>query len=339
MRGYHIAVVGATGAAGTELLRVLERRNFPVASLRAIGSARSAGKSVRFRDESIPVEQLADRSFDKIDIAFFSAGSDVSRHYVPIACQADAIAIDKSSAFRMEPHVPLVVPEINTEDLRRHRGIIANPNCTTTVMLMALYPLHRTFGVRRIFAASYQAVSGSGMRGVEELSQQIRDAAQDRESSSRPESTTPAAVYPHPIAFNLLPHIDSFLESGYTKEEAKMQDEARKIMHLPEFRASVTCVRVPVYRAHSVAVSAEFERPVSVEQAREVLAKAPGLELVDVPRSNRYPMPLSVAGRDNCQVGRVRIDCAFENGLSFWVAGDQLLKGAALNAVQIAELL
>jgi aspartate-semialdehyde dehydrogenase len=349
MRAYHIAVVGATGAAGTELLRVLERRNFPVASLRAIGSARSAGKSVRFRNEPIPVEQLADRSFHKIDIAFFSAGGDVSRNYVPIACQADAIAIDKSSAFRMKPHVPLVVPEINAEDLPRHRGVIANPNCTTTVMLMALYPLHRTFRVRRVFAASYQAVSGSGARGVEELSQQIRDAAKDRESSSQPELSAfaeatmdkppPATVYPHPIAFNLLPHIDSFLESGYTKEEAKMQDEARKIMHLPEFRASVTCVRVPVYRAHSVAVSAEFELPVSVEQAREVLAKAPGLELVDEPRSNRYPMPLSVAGKDNCQVGRVRADCAFENGLSFWVAGDQLLKGAALNAVQIAELL
>ena len=349
MKGYHIAVVGATGAAGTELLRVLERRNFPVASLRAIGSARSSGKSVRFRDESIPVEKLADRSFDKIDIAFFSAGGDVSRNYVPIACQADAIAIDKSSAFRMEARVPLVIPEINAEDLRRHRGLIANPNCTTTVMLMALYPLHRTFGVRRVFAASYQAVSGSGARGVEELTRQIRDAAQDRESSSGPESSAfaeatadkpiSAPVYPHPIAFNLLPHIDSFLESGYTKEETKMQDEARKIMHLPEFRASVTCVRVPVYRAHSVAVSAEFELPVSVEQAHEVLAKAPGLELVDEPQRNHYPMPLSVAGKDNCQVGRVRVDCAFENGLSFWVAGDQLLKGAALNAVQIAELL
>jgi len=359
MKGYHIAVVGATGAAGTELLRVLERRNFSVASLRAVGSARSSGKSVRFRDESIPVEKLSDRSFDKIDIAFFSAGGDVSRNYVPIACQADAIAIDKSSAFRMEPHVPLVIPEINADDLRYHRGLIANPNCTTTVMLMALYPLHRTFGVRRVFAASYQAVSGSGTRGVEELARQIRDAAlataspsdrgQDLESSVGPgpsafteataDKPTPAPVYPHPIAFNLLPHIDSFLESGYTNEEAKMQDEARKIMHLPGFRASVTCVRVPVYRAHSVAVSAEFERAVSMEQAREVLAKAPGVELVDEPQRNRYPMPLSVAGKDNCQVGRVRVDCAFENGLSFWVAGDQLLKGAALNAVQIAELL
>ncbi len=329
MKGYHIAVVGATGAAGTELLRVLERRNFPVASLRPIGSTRSVGKSVRFREEPIPVQELGDRSFEKIDIAFFSAGGDVSRNYVPLACQSDAIAIDKSSAFRMDPHVPLVIPEINAEDVRQNRGVIANPNCTTTVMLMALYPLHRVFGVRRVFATSFQAVSGSGARGIEELKCQV--AAKDRQP--------PPELYPHPIAFNLLPHIDSFLETGYTKEEAKMQDEAQKIMHLPELRVSATCVRVPIYRAHSVAVSAEFERPVSVEQAREVLAKAPGLELVDEPQSNRYPMPLGVAGNDNCQVGRVRLDCAFENGLSFWVSGDQLLKGAALNAVQIAELL
>jgi aspartate-semialdehyde dehydrogenase len=329
MKGYHIAVVGATGAAGTELLRVIERRNFPVASLRPIGSARSVGKSVTFRDEPITVEKLDDRSFDKIDIAFFSAGGDVSRNYVPIACQSDAIAIDKSSAFRMDPHVPLVIPEVNAADVRQNRGIIANPNCTTTVMLMALYPLHRVFGVRRVFATSFQAVSGSGARGIEELKRQVTA----KDPGPAPE------FYPHPIAFNLLPHIDSFLENGYTKEETKMKDETRKIMHLPELRVSATCVRVPVYRAHSVAVSAEFERPISVEQAREVLAKAPGLELVDEPQYNRYPMPLGVAGKDNCQVGRVRLDCAFENGLSFWVSGDQLLKGAALNAVQIAELL
>jgi aspartate-semialdehyde dehydrogenase len=340
MGNYHIAVVGATGAAGTELLRVLERRNFPVGSLRAIGSARSAGKSVPFRGESVPVEKLDDRSFDKIDIAFFSAGGDVSRNYVPIACQSDAIAIDKSSAFRMEPHVPLVIPEINADDVRRHRGIIANPNCTTTVMLMALYPLHRIFHVRRVFAASYQAVSGSGTRGVEELTRQTRDAVRKTKLPGPPATVpTQANVYPHPIAFNVLPHIDSFLDSGYTKEEVKMQDEARKIMHSQALRVSATCVRVPIYRAHSVAVSAEFQRPLSVEQAREILSKAPGLELVDEPHSNRYPMPLTVAGKDNCQVGRVRLDCAFENGLSFWVSGDQLLKGAALNAVQIAELL
>lgn len=327
MKAYHIAVIGATGAVGQELLGVLERRNFPVASLRPISSARSAGKSVRFRDESVSVQQLNEDSFEKIDVAFFSAGGEISREYVPIACQADAIVIDNSSAFRMEAHVPLVIPEINAEDARRHRGLIANPNCTTAITLMALFPLHRAFGVRRIFAASYQAVSGSGARAIDELTQQTKGATRD------------STVYPHPIAFNLLPHVDSFLESGYTKEEMKMQNEARKIMHLPQFCASVTCVRVPVFRAHSVAVNAEFEKTVSLERAREVLAKAPGLELVDEPQNNRYPMPLSVTGKDNCQVGRLRLDCAFENGLSFWVSGDQLLKGAALNAVQIAELL
>jgi len=331
MQSYHIAVVGATGAVGQELLRVLERRNFLVASLRPIASLRSAGKSVRFQDESVPVQELKEHLFDKIDVAFFSAGSEISRKYVPIACQADAIVIDNSSAFRMEAHVPLVIPEINVDDVRGHRGLIANPNCTTAIILMALYPLHRAFSVRRIFAASYQAVSGSGARAIEELKRQVEMAAQDRQP--KPE------VYPHPIAFNLLPHVDSFLQNGYTKEEIKVQNEASKIMHLPQFRASVTCVRVPVYRAHSVAVSAEFEKPVSLERAREALAKAPGLELVDEPQNHRYPMPISVTGKDNCQVGRVRVDCAFENGLSFWVAGDQLLKGAALNAVQIAELL
>ena len=339
MKSYNIAIVGSTGAVGQELLRVLERRNFPVANLRPISSARSAGKSVRFRDESIPVQQLDGDSFEKIDIVFFSAGGEISRKYVPIACQSDAIAIDNSSAFRMGAHVPLVIPEINAADVQRHRGLIANPNCTTAITLMALFPLHRAFGVRRIFAASYQAVSGSGARAIDELTQQTKRGATDPELLSRPGSTIPATIYPHPIAFNLLPHVDSFLETGYTREEMKMQNEARKIMHLPQFCASVTCVRVPVYRAHSVAVSAEFERTVSLEQAREVLAKAPGLELVDEPQNNRYPMPLGVTGKDNCQVGRVRLDCAFENGLSFWVSGDQLLKGAALNAVQIAELL
>jgi aspartate-semialdehyde dehydrogenase len=340
MGGYHIAVVGATGAAGTELLRVLERRSFPVASLRPIGSARSVGKSVQFCGDSIQVEKLDAASFEKIDIAFFSAGGDVSRSHVPIACQADAIAIDKSSAFRMDPHVPLVIPEINPEDVRLHRGIIANPNCTTTVMLMALFPLHKIFHVHRIFAATYQAVSGSGARGVEELTLQTSAFAKAMADMPRSAAADDSpTVFPHPIAFNLLPHVDSFLENGYTKEEVKMQDETRKIMHLPELRVSATCVRVPIYRAHSVAVTAEFERPVSIEQAREVLSKAPGLELVDEPREHRYPMPLNVAGKDNCEVGRVRLDCALENGLSFWVSGDQLLKGAALNAVQIAELL
>jgi len=329
-KDYHIAVVGATGAVGFEFLRVLQRRNFPVASLRALSSARSAGKEVQFRGESVAVGELGKGSFEKVDIAFFSAGSEVSRTFAPSARGAGAVMIDNSSAFRMEPTVPLVIPEINGEDVRQHRGIIANPNCTTAIALMAIYPLHRAFGVRRVFAASYQAVSGSGARAMDELKEQVT-AGQDQPARPR--------VYPHPIAFNVLPHVDTFLADGYTKEEMKMQNEGRKIMHLPDFRASVTCVRVPVYRAHSVAVNAEFERKVSVEQAREVLAKAPGIELVDEPHNNRYPMPLRVAGKDNCEVGRVRLDCALENGLAFWVSGDQLLKGAALNAVQIAELL
>jgi aspartate-semialdehyde dehydrogenase len=330
-KSYHVAIVGATGAVGEELLRVLERRAFPVERLLPLCSERSAGKSIFFRGETITAQQLSPTAFKGIDLAFFSAGGNISREYGPIARDAGAVVIDNSSVFRMEPEVPLVIPEINGDDVRQHRGLIANPNCTTAVALMALYPLHRAFGVKRVIAASYQAVSGSGARAIRELQSQVQAAA---------ENQSPVAdVYPHPIAFNVLPHVDSFLSNGYTKEEMKMQNEGRRIMHLPDFRASVTCVRVPVYRAHSVAVSAEFERPVSVEQAHEVLAKAPGLELVDEPQNNRYPMPLFTAGKDNCEVGRVRRDCAFENGLSFWVSGDQLLKGAALNAVQIAELL
>jgi len=328
---YHIAVVGATGAVGIEMLRVLERRAFPVASIRAFSSKRSAGKSVEFQDEKIPVAELTRDSFRGIDIALFSAGTPVAREFARIARDSGAVVIDNSSTFRMEPDVPLVIPEINGDDVKLHRGIIANPNCTTAVALMAIYPLHRVFNVARVFASSYQAVSGSGARAIAELERQVRAFAENQ--------PTAAEVYPHPIAFNVLPHVDVFLDGGYTKEEMKMQNEGRRIMHHPEFRASVTCVRVPVYRAHSVAVSAEFSEPISVERAREILAKAPGLELVDEPARNRYPMPLDVAGKDNCQVGRVRRDCAFENGLAFWVSGDQLLKGAALNAVQIAELL
>jgi aspartate-semialdehyde dehydrogenase len=328
---YHIAVVGATGAVGIEILRVLEKRRFPVATLRPLASRRSAGKAVSYQDEKIPVKELTGKSFEGVDIALFSAGGEIARQFAPIARNAGAIVIDNSSAFRMDADVPLVIPEINGNDVEKHRGIIANPNCTTAVALMAIYPLHRAFNVRRVFAASYQAVSGSGARAIAELEDQIRAFAEDR--------PVRFDVYPHPIAFNVLPHVDAFLETRYTREEMKMQNEGRRIMHHPDFRASLTCVRVPVYRAHSVAIAAEFVEPVSVERAHEVLANAPGLELVDEPAQNRYPMPRFVAGKDNCEVGRVRRDCALDNGLSFWVSGDQLLKGAALNAVQIAELL
>lgn len=330
-KSYHVAIVGATGAVGAEMLCVLERRGFPVASLRALSSKRSAGKSVRFCDEKIEVAELTRNSFSGIDIALFSAGGNVAREFAPIARDAGAVVIDNSSTFRMDLEVPLVIPEINGADAKSHRGIIANPNCTTAVALMAIYPLHRAFGVERVFASSYQAVSGSGARAILELEKQTRALANN-------EPVT-AEIYPHQIAFNVLPQVDSFLETGYTREEMKMQNEGRRIMHHPDFRASVTCVRVPVYRAHSVAISAEFRQPISLERAREILAKAPGLELVDEPARNRYPMPLQVAGKDNCEVGRLRKDCALENGLAFWVSGDQLLKGAALNAVQIAELL
>src|SRR5213596_1277529 len=327
----HVAVVGATGAVGIEMIKTLEKRNFPVGKLTLLASARSAGRKLKFRGEEITVTELKKDSFAGVDIALFSAGGGISKEFAPIAAKAGCVVVDNSSAFRMDEKVPLVIPEINAADVKLHHGIIANPNCTTAVALMALYPLHQAFSVKRIIASSYQAVSGTGAKAIEELQRQVSQIVAGKPVTKE--------VYPHQIAFNVLPHVDSFLPSGYTKEEMKMENEGRKIMHHPTFRASVTCVRVPVYRAHSIAVSAEFEKTVSVERAREVLAKAPGLELVDEPQNNRYPMPLSVTGKDNCQVGRVRLDCAFENGLSFWVSGDQLLKGAALNAVQIAELL
>lgn len=327
----HVAVVGATGAVGVEMIKTLEKRGFPLGQLTLLASARSVGKTLPYCRKEVPVRELKPDSFAGIDIALFSAGGAISREFAPLAAKAGCVVVDNSSAFRMDDKVPLVVPEINGADTAWHQGIIANPNCTTAITLMALYPLHAAFGCRRIFASSYQAVSGTGAKAIEELRRQVAQVV-------RGEPVT-REVYPHPIAFNVLPHIDSFLPSGYTKEEMKMENEGRKIMHHPGFRASVTCVRVPVYRAHSVAVSAEFERPVTVQTAREVLAKAPGLDVLDEPSRCEYPLPLAMAERDNCAVGRLRQDCAMDNGLCFWVSGDQLLKGAALNAVQIAELL
>ena len=330
-RKYTVAIVGATGAVGVEMIKVLERRKFPVGKLVLLASARSVGKTLPFNGETVAVQELTEDSFAGVDIALFSAGGGISRKFAPCAVKAGAVVVDNSSEFRMDPNVPLVVPEINGADVKNHKGIIANPNCTTAITLMALNPLHQAFGVKRVIASSYQAVSGTGAQAIEELRTQVEDI-----TAGRPVEKN---VYPHQIAFNVLPHVDSFLDTGYTKEEMKMQNEARRILHLPEFKASVTCVRVPVYRAHSISVNAEFERPVSVEEAQKVLSNVPGLQLVDDPANNSYPLPLYVAEKDDCQVGRIRIDCALENGLAFWVAGDQLLKGAALNAVQIAELL
>jgi len=294
-----------------------------------LASARSVGRKLKFRNQEIAVDELTKDSFKGIDIALFSAGGGISKEFAPLAAKAGCVVIDNSSAFRMDDSVPLVIPEINAADARLHKGIIANPNCTTAITLMALFPLHKAFDVKRIFAASYQAVSGAGAKAIEELERQVAQIV-----SGKPVTKE---VYPHQIAFNVLPQVDSFLADGYTKEEMKMQNEGRKIMHHPTFRASVTCVRVPVYRAHSVAVSAEFTQPVSVDAARAVLSRAPGLDVVDDPEKKEYPMPLYTAEKDNCQVGRIRTDCALDNGLCFWVSGDQLLKGAALNAVQIAE--
>jgi aspartate-semialdehyde dehydrogenase len=325
----HVAVVGATGAVGIEMIKTLEKRNFPVGKLTLLASARSVGKKLKFRGQDVTVQELKKDSFTGIDLALFSAGGSISKEFAPVAAKAGCVVIDNSSAFRMDDNVPLVVPEINGSDVKWHKGIIANPNCTTAITLMALYPLHKAFGCRRIFASSYQAVSGTGAKAIAELERQV-----DQIVKGQPVTRE---VYPHQIAFNVLPHVDSFLPTGYTKEEMKMENEGRKIMHHPAFKASVTCVRVPVYRAHSVAVSAEFDKPVTVEAALEALKKAPGLDVIDNPAKCEYPLPLYLAEKYNCAVGRIRKDCAFDNGLCFWVSGDQLLKGAALNAVQIAE--
>ena len=325
----HVAIVGATGAVGIEMIKTLEKRKFPVGKLTLLASARSAGKKLKFRGKAITIKELTKDSFAGVDIALFSAGGGISRDFAPIAAKAGCVVVDNSSAFRQDPNVPLVVPEINAADVKKHKGIIANPNCTTAITLMALYPLHKKFGVKRIFASSYQAVSGTGAQAIEELKRQVGQVVAGKKVTKE--------VYPHQIAFNVLPQVDSFLPTGYTKEEMKMENEGRKIMHHDKFRASVTCVRVPVYRSHSIAVSAEFAKPVTVAAARAVLKKAPGLDVVDEPENKKYPMPLFTSEKDNCEVGRIRLDCALDNGLCFWVSGDQLLKGAALNAVQIAE--
>jgi len=328
-RNPHVAWVGATGAVGIEMIKTLEKRNFPVGKLTLLASARSVGKKLNFRGADIAVKELTKDSFTGIDIALFSAGGSISKEFAPVAAAAGCVVVDNSSAFRQDPAVPLVIPEINAADVTWHNGIIANPNCTTAITLMALYPLHQAFGCKRIFASSYQAVSGAGAKAMEELKRQVGEIVSGKPVTKQ--------AFPHQIAFNVLPQVDVFLPTGYTKEEMKMENEGRKIMHHPAFKASVTCVRVPVYRSHSIAVSAEFEKPVSVEAARAALKKAPGLDVVDEPENKKYPMPLFTSEKYNCEVGRIRKDCAFDNGLCFWVSGDQLLKGAALNAVQIAE--
>ncbi len=329
--GMVVAVVGVTGAVGQTTLKILEERKFPVRELRAFASARSAGKTVTFKGETLKVNAVGPDSFKGVELALFSAGSAHAKEYAPLAVKAGAVVIDKSNAFRMEPHVPLVVPEINPHAVKGHQGILACPNCTTIVTVMPLKPLHDAGRLRRVIATSYQAVSGAGVNGVEELRTQTLQWA-------RGEAITPR-FFPHQIAFNLIPHIDKFGDNGYTGEEIKLVNEVRKILEVPDLPVSPTTVRVPVFTTHSVAVNAETERTVSRERAREVFSTFPGLKLWDEPSDNRYPMPVVVEGQDDCYVGRIREDLSQANTLNFWVVGDQLRKGAALNGIQIAELL
>lgn len=327
----NVGIVGATGAVGQELLQLLHDRKFPLASLRLFASARSAGKVIEHAGRKYTVEEAKPGVFADVDVAFFAAGGSATRALAPDAVKAGCLVIDKSSHYRMDPAVPLVIPEINPEQLRHHKGIIANPNCSTAVTLMALWPLHLAFGLKRYFAATYQSVSGTGAEAIRELEDQIQSHVRGTPVTRK--------VYAHQIALNLIPQVDSFGPNGYTGEETKMMLESRKIMGLPDLKVSTTTVRVPVVRAHSVAVNAEFERPVSVEAARAAIAAFEGAELVDEPAKQLYPTPLDFTRRVKCGVGRIRVDTAFDNGLALWVSGDNLWKGAALNALQNAELM
>ena len=328
---YQVAVVGATGAVGAEMIQVLKERKFPVETLHPLASSRSAGGTVSFRGADVTVKELTKDSFADIDIALFSAGSDVSKDYAPIAAKAGAVVIDNSAAWRMDKDVPLVVPEVNPHDLARHKGIIANPNCSTIQMVVALKPLHDEARIQRIVVTTFQSVSGTGKEAMEELMEESKVLLR----FGQPEPK----VYPHQIAFNCLPHIDEFLPTGYTKEEMKMLHETRKIMGDATIRVTATTVRVPVYIGHSEAVNIETERKLTANEARAILSTAPGVQLYDDPAHALYPMPLIVAGQDEVYVGRIREDESIPNGLNLWVVADNLRKGAALNAVQIAELL
>ena len=329
MKQYRVAIVGATGLVGQEFIRILEQRNFPMSSVRLLASDRSAGRKLFVRHEEIEVEETVPESFENIDIALFSAGGDTSRHFSPMAARAGAVVVDNSSAFRMDPGVPLVVPEVNPEDIKWHRGIIANPNCSTIQMVVALYPLHKVNPIKRVIVDTYQAVSGTGSVAVEELTTQTKQVLEGQEVVS--------SVYPHQIAFNVLPEIDVFLDNAYTKEEWKMVEETRKIMHANEIAISATCVRVPVFTGHSEAVNIEFSRPMSPDEARQILARAPGVKVLDDTTISLYPHAWLAAGTDEVYVGRIRQDASHPSGLAMWVVSDNLRKGAALNTIQIAE--
>ena len=326
-----VAVLGATGAVGMEMLRIMEERHFSAEDITLLSSTRNAGTTLVWRGEQHVVREATPDAFRGIDIVLSAVGSDVASTLLPEAVSRGAVAVDNSSAFRLDPHVPLVVPEVNPGDVAWHRGIIANPNCSTIIALVAVKPLHDFAAVRRMVVSTYQAVSGAGSAGVDELQAQVHAHVRGE--------LPHANVFPHPIAFNVIPHIDSFGENGYTGEEMKMQNEARKILHTPDLRISCTCVRVPVFRSHSEAITIETERPLSAAKTRELLRDAPGVRLVDDPARNDYPIPLQAAGQDLILVGRIRQDISADNSLVLWVSGDQVRKGAATNAVQIAELL
>ncbi|MBI1870255.1 MAG: aspartate-semialdehyde dehydrogenase [Chlamydiae bacterium] len=331
MSSYNVAIVGATGAVGHEMIKVLEDRKFPVKELRLFASLRSTGKNMSFCGTSLPVEELKSTSFKGVEVALFSAGAGRSLEFAPHAVKSGAVVIDNSSAFRMDPNVPLVVPEINSDDIQKHQGMIANPNCSTIQMVVALNPIHQVSRIKRVIVNTYQAVSGTGMKAIQELENQVKQWAKGEVISKE--------VYPHQIAFNVLPHVDVFYDTGYTKEEMKMVHETHKIMHDDEMKISATCVRVPVFRAHSEAVHIELEKKLTASQVKEILSKAPGITVQDNPKQNLYPLAIDATGKYNVFVGRIREDIALHNGIALWVVADQLLKGAALNAVQIAECL
>ena len=329
MKGYRTAIVGATGLVGREFIKVLEQRDFPMESIDLLASDRSAGKKLFVNHQEVEVKETVPESFQRIDIALFSAGAEVSRHFSPIAAQSGAVVIDNSSAFRMSPRVPLVVPEVNPEDIKWHKGIIANPNCSTIQMVVALYPLHKVNPIKRIVVDTYQSVSGTGAAAVEELTTQTRQVLDGQDTTSH--------VYPHQIAFNVLPEIDVFLDNAYTKEEWKMVEETRKIMHADDIAISATCVRVPVFVGHSEAIHVEFSHPMSPDEARQILIQAPGVKVLDDPAISLYPQAWLATETDEVFVGRIRQDASRRYGLVMWVVADNLRKGAALNTVQIAE--
>ncbi|MBD1999126.1 aspartate-semialdehyde dehydrogenase [Leptolyngbya sp. FACHB-541] len=328
---YRVAILGATGAVGTELLQLLESRNFPIAHLKLLASPRSAGQKLSFKGEELDVEAVSDRAFDDVDLVLASAGGSISKAWAEKAIAAGAVMIDNSSAFRMQPDVPLVVPEVNPAAVASHQGIIANPNCSTILMNVAVYPLHQVQPVRRIVVSTYQSASGAGARAMEEVKQQAQAILRGEEPVTE--------IFPYPLAFNLFPHNTPINQQGYCEEEMKMVNETRKIFDAPDLRVTATCIRVPVLRAHSEAINLEFDQPFSVAEAREILSQAPGVKLVEDWQANYFPMPAEASGKDDVLVGRIRQDISHPCALELWLSGDQIRKGAALNAVQIAELL